>query len=70
MDDTTAGELAIQLFRRPKDEPVALRIVGRDSRETYRVVGVQTEAGQWRLIIEEVPDVSANAFNFSNTDPR
>lgn len=53
MDDIEAGELAILLQRRPKDEPVVIRIVGRESREVYQVVGAQTEAGQWRLIIEE-----------------
>lgn len=56
MDDITAGELAILLQRRPKDEPVVIRIVGRESRDVYQVVGAQTEAGQWTLLILEECD--------------
>ncbi len=51
-DEILARELALVLFRRPAAEPVILRESGTESRVTYRVVGSQTEAGQWRLIIK------------------
>lgn len=52
-DEILARELAIVLFARPPAEPVILREVGGKSRVTYRVIGSQTEAGEWRLIIQK-----------------